>query len=274
MFPQRRTSLPRTSLFFVAIFALSLSLGAPDRTWAQEAAPQAGDRAQFAGMQRTGGEVTAVAGNKITLKTEDSGVMQVTITDNTRLVKGRGVALKMADIKVGDGLTAAGNLDAPNKTLHAAIVFVVDAEQVKDMKENLGKTYIAGKVTAIDLDNATMTVERPDKVAQTIGFDENTSFRRGGRVNMGAFGGGYGGGRGEGGRGEGNGTPPAPTGGESITLADIKVGDTVGGQGALKGGVFVPKLLTVANPGGGRRRAAAAPTTEPAVPPAAAPPQV
>jgi hypothetical protein len=48
------------------------------------------------------------------------------------------------------------------------------------------------------------------------------------------------------------------SGGESITLADIKVGDTVGGQGSVKNGVFVPTLLTVANPPGaggqGRRR--------------------
>ena len=42
-------------------------------------------------------------------------------------------------------------------------------------------------------------------------------------------------------------------GGESITLADIKVGDNVAGQGALKGGVFVP---TVAECVGSARRAA------------------
>ena len=37
----------------------------------------------------------------------------------------------------------------------------------------------------------------------------------------------------------------AAAGGESITLADIKVGDTVAGQGALKNGVFVPTELGV-----------------------------
>ena len=107
--------------------------------------------------------------------------MQIVTTENTRVMKGRGNTVKIADLKVGDGVMAAGILDAPNKTLHAAVVFATDAAQVKEMKANLGKTYIVGRVTAIDLDNAKMTVERPDHVAQTIGFDETTSFRKGGR---------------------------------------------------------------------------------------------
>ena len=59
------------------------------------------------------------------------------------------------------------------------MVVATDAATLKALKDNLGKTYIAGKVTAIDVDNAKMTVERPDKVTQTIGFDETTSFKRG-----------------------------------------------------------------------------------------------
>ena len=225
-------------------------------------------RAALAGMQRVTGEVTAISGSTLTVKTED-GTVQVVTTDNTRVMmnpgqvahapvasspgtpgavtpppapgRARGVVVKFSDLKVGDGVMAAGNLAAPNKTLHAAFVFATDAEQLKELKENLGKTYIAGKVTAIDLDNAKMTVERPDHVAQTIGFDESTSFKRGGR----------GGGRmGSGGAGA------APVeGGESITLADIKVGDVVRGTGSVKGGTFVPTQVVVAVPGqGGRRR--------------------
>jgi hypothetical protein len=135
--------------------------------------------------------------------------------------------------------------------MHAAMVMAIDAEQMKRIEEahkqelaNLGKTLIAGRVTAIDLDNATMTIERPDGVSQTIGFDEGTSFRRG-RFNMN--------------RGVESGTSAAPSAanvesGESITLADIKVGDRVEGPGAIKNGKFVPKELTVMSPGAGRRR--------------------
>jgi len=174
-------------------------------------------------------------------------------------MKGRGVTVKIADLKVGDGVMAAGVLDEPKKTLHAAIVFATDAAQVKAMRENLGKTYIVGKVTAIDLDNAKMTVERPDHVAQTIGFDETTSFQRGGRGGVGRMGGG-------GGMAEG--AAPAE-GGESITLADIKVGDMVRGTGSVKGGMFVPTQLVVGTPGQGRRRGSGA-----AVPGAGATPPV
>jgi len=52
----------------------------------------------------------------------------------------------------------------------------------------------------------------------------------------------------------------ANTGGESITLADVKTGEMVGGQGALKNGVFVPtelRVMDMAARGQGRRRAAA-----------------
>jgi hypothetical protein len=235
--------------------------------------PAEGARQAFAGMQRTAGEITAVAPGKITVKTEDGSAMQVVTTDNTRIMKGRGETVKVADLKPGDGITAVGNLDAPNKTLHAAMLIVVDAAQVKALKENLGKTYIAGKVTAIDLDNATMTVERADKVSQTIGFDETTSFKRGGRMMMGGAGGGGGmmimTGPGGGARQprEGNGPPPGG-GGESITLADIKVGDNIAGQGALKNGVFVPTQLNVMAPGTGQRRqrGPGAPAGEPAPP--------
>jgi hypothetical protein len=230
----------------IAVVVASLFAGfAGTRLVAQDdtGAPQ---RGAFAGMQRVNGEVTAVAGSTVTIKSEDGATYQVTVTDNTRVMKGRGNTIKVSDLKVGDGLMAAGNLDAPNKTMHAALVMAVDAAQVKALKDNLGKTYIAGKVTAIDVDNAKMTVERPDKVSQVIGFDETTSFRRG-RPGRGA------------GMGAGSGAAAAaPVGGESITLADIKVGDQVGGNGAVKNGVFVPLELTVATPGQRRQRPAAA----------------
>ena len=217
---------------------VGMILGGVGMVRAQDAGEgqQGGGRGQFAGMQRVTGEVTAVSGATLTVKTEDNGLMQIVTTDNTRVMKGRGVTVKVADLKVGDGVTAAGMLDAPNKTLHAAVVFAMDAAQVKEMKENLGKTYIVGRVTAIDLDDAKMTVERPDHVAQTIGFDETTSFRKGGRgVRMGGAPGGAGGGAGA----------TGDAGGESITLADIEVGESVRGTGSVKGGVFVPTELVV-----------------------------
>jgi hypothetical protein len=221
----------------MAAVVVGMMLGVVPAVRAQDSGEmqQGGGRGQFAGMQRVTGEVTAVAGTTLTVKTEDGASMQVVTTDNTRVMKGRGVTVKIADLKVGDGVMAAGNLDAPNKTLHAAIVFATDAAQVKAMKENLGKTYIVGRVTAIDLDNAKMTVERPDHVTQTIGFDETTSFKKGGRGAR--MGGGV--------AGAGAGAGAGEQGGESITLADIQVGENVRGTGSVKGGTFVPVELVV-----------------------------
>ena len=219
-------------------------------------AGQGGRRGQYAGMGRLGGEVTAVAGNTLTLKGEDGHTAQVVVTDNTRVMKDRG-PVRASDLHVGDGLMAFGNLDAGTRTLHAAVVMATDASQLKAMRENLGKTYITGRVTAINLDDARMTVERPDHVAQTIGFDESTSFKRAVRGERGS-GEGEGrtgsGGMGSGGAGMGamaSGSAAidrAFASGESITLADIKVGDTVTGTGGMKAGVFVPARLIESPP--------------------------
>ncbi|HEY4011395.1 MAG TPA: hypothetical protein VGM11_14670 [Acidobacteriaceae bacterium] len=248
--------------------ALLVALGAAPAK-AQDTPDRDSARGQFAGMQRVGGIITAITGPQVTIKTVDGAVYQVVTTDNTRVMRGRGVPGKMADLKAGDGLMAMGNLDAPNKTLHAAMIISVDADQMKQIEEarkqqlaNLGKTLIAGRVTAIDMDNATMTVERPDGVSQTIGFDEGTSFRRGRLVYRGGF---------------EAGTSSAPTAnqpaatptGESITLADIKVGDRVAGPGEVKAGRFIAKDLTVMTPGAGRRASSDANATPGPAQPAA-----
>jgi len=100
-------------------------------------------------------------------------------------------------------------------------------------------------VTAIDMDKLQLTVLRPDGVSQVIGVDEGTSFKRGGR-GMAAITSGAGviDGNAASGRGAG-GAPGNGHGGESITFADVKVGDGVVGQGAVKGGLFVPTELGV-----------------------------
>jgi hypothetical protein len=225
--------------------------------------PQQGGAA-FAGGQMVRGTVTAAAADHLTVKTEAGEIYQVALSANTRLTKER-QPVKVADIKVGDGVGAMGVLDAPTKTVHAVFVGVIDAEQVKKARENMGKTYITGKVTAIDMDALKVTVMRPDGVSQVIGVDEQTSFKRGGR-GMAAMASGAGvidtgpmGGRGNGagaGGGAGKGSGAGGGGGESITFADIKVGDSIAGQGGLKNGTFVPTELGVMDPAtmGQRRR--------------------
>ncbi|MFC6646646.1 hypothetical protein ACFQBQ_13830 [Granulicella cerasi] len=217
-------------------------------------APPAGQRGggMFAGMQRAQGELVAVDGKTLTVKEQDGSKVLIVTTDNTRIMRGSGAGMMggggmgpggggmrgnmqqatLTDLKPGDGITAAGQFD-DHKALHAMFVMDVDGAALAAMKANLGKTYIVGKVQSVDLDNAKMTVKRSDGVEQTILFDESTSFRRGQRMRMSG--------------GAGGGTPQQPTF-ESITLADVKVGDNVSGKGQLKGGTFVPAELTVMTP--------------------------
>jgi hypothetical protein len=75
-----------------------------------------------------------------------------------------------------------------------------------------------------------LTILRPDGQTQVIELDESTSLRR--RE-------------------------------ESITLADIKVGDRVFGNGELKNSVFVPKELRVMGAGMRRMREQSEPPAPP-----------
>jgi len=226
----------------------------------------------FGGGQPVQGTVTAAAADKITIQTEAGESYTVTVATDTRVMRDR-QPIKITDVKVGDGMTAMGTVDATAKTVAAMMVTDVDAETVKKAKEDLGKTYITGKITAIDADNLKLTVMRTDNVSQVIAVDEGTSFQRGvrGITVPSMFGGGFGGGRGGGGMGRNGGgaggqvagggggagaqgAPPA----ESITLADVKVGDTIVATGAVKGGLFTPVKFGVSEPAAGRRRGAAA----------------
>lgn len=161
------------------------------------------------------GSVTAIDGGIFTIKTEDGTIYKVATGPNTHMMKAR-QPIKAADVHVGDVVMTGGEVDDKAHTVGAVFLAVLDAEQVariKQMQADFGKTWTAGKITAIN--DLTLTIERPDKKIQTIAVDENTSFQKHR---------------------------------ESITLADIKVGNTVTSRGALKDGNFLATLLTVVEP--------------------------
>jgi len=199
------------------------------------------------------GTVTATAPDHLTVKTEAGDVYDVVTTPNTRVTKGR-EPMKLADIHAGDGVGAMGEIDPAKKTVHALMVQVVDAEAVKKAREALGKTMIAGTVTAID--ELKLTIKRTDDVVQVIQVDEDTSFKKG-RPGMamalsadgtggGMGGGGMGGGRGQRGGGAGAAAAaPAADSAESLTLAAVKVGNVVRGPGTSRKGSVVPTTLAI-----------------------------
>ncbi len=190
---------------------------------AQEGPSEGGMGGGIANGRGVGGTITAISGSTLTLKTEEGDTYQVFTSANSRIMKNR-EPIKLADVHVGDAMMAGGEVDAKAKTVGAVFVAVLtpeQAQQARKMREDFGKTWTAGEVTAIK--DTDITIKRRDNVAQTFTVDENTSFKK--RK-------------------------------DSITMADIQVGDRLMAQGALKNGTFLATTVNVGRmgPGGGEGR--------------------
>jgi hypothetical protein len=161
------------------------------------------------------GTVTAAKSNSFTIRTDDGETYQVFYSPNTHLMKDR-QPIEAGDVHVGDMLMAGGLVDAKARTVGAVLVVDIDAKEVQQAKAAFGKTWVMGKVTAIH--DLKITIERAgDKQAQTLAVDENTSFRK--RK-------------------------------EDVTLADVKVGDTISAEGALHADTFLATTLRIMPPRG------------------------
>ena len=186
------------------------------------------------------GTVTATAADQYTIKTDAGDVFIVHFSADTRILKmpafvrreggqensggqgnggaqggwqGRGMGgnppqqLKPTDIKVGDVIQVRGQADEAAKSVPATAIVQLDPDrvaQIREMNANFGKTWLMGRVTAIDGVKVTLTGSL-DNAPHSFVADENTAFRK--RR-------------------------------DPITLADIQVGDMVRADGALKDGIF------------------------------------
>jgi hypothetical protein len=191
------------------------------------------------------GTVTAVAADHYIIKTDAGEIYTVHYSANTRMVKqiaqgprprqGRGrdegegggyggnppETIKPTDIKVGDAIAAMGEIDATAKSVGAVVVAQLDPERAKQMREmqaNYGKTWLMGKITAMDGVKVTI-MGSVDNATHSFLADENTTFRK--RR-------------------------------DPITLADLEVGDIVRVEGAVKDGSFLATTVNAmgAPPGG------------------------
>jgi hypothetical protein len=232
----------KTRLFSAIVLGLALTVAASaqDASTAQGAggAPdQRGGRGGGFGLGRgLLGTVTAVAADHYTIKTDAGETYTVHFSANTRVLKqaagmrergpgGQGAgggfgpggnppqAIKPADVKVGDAITAIGEVDTAAKSVGAILVLQIDPERAKQMREmqaNYGKTWLMGKVTAIDGVKVTL-LGSVDNSAHVFVADENTTFRK--RR-------------------------------DPIILADLQVGDTVRVEGAVKEGTFLATTVS------------------------------
>lgn len=192
------------------------------------------------------GTVTAIAADQYTIKTDTGAEYAVHFSNDTRIFKmppsarreggqdtgagqgnggggqggwqGRSMGgnppqqLKPTDIKVGDVIQVRGQVDEAAKSVPAMAIVQLDPDrvaQIREMNANFGKTWLMGKVTAVDGVTVTLTGSL-DNAPHSFVADENTTFRQ--RR-------------------------------DPITLADIHVGDVLRADGAVKDGVFTATMV-------------------------------
>jgi hypothetical protein len=154
------------------------------------------------------GQITALHEGTIEITTPDGQALTVKWNDQTEFRKDREKA-KASDFKAGDLIMVRGH-EAANHVINARMIGARTGGPGMEPLGTLGKDYVAGEVKVVDAPR--LTVLRPDNVTQTIDLNEETSLRR---VR------------------------------ESITMAEIQVGDHVIARGAQLNEVFVPKSVMV-----------------------------
>ncbi len=205
------------SLFFLLVATVS---------WAQSPAPAEPDQEQgapsAAGQMRGPndgrgqpliGKITAINKGSMELAKPDGSSAAVRITDKTEYRKDRQSA-KLADFKVGEMVFVRGEENAD----HSVTALIIGGRSGGGAGGGrafgeMGKDFVAGEVRSVDAPK--LTVLRPDNVTQTLELNEDTSLRRGR---------------------------------ESITMADIQLGDHVVVRGAVENNAFVPKNVMVLSP--------------------------
>ena len=212
-----------TSFFWI----VGLLLAATSALGQEAAPPQAAGEMQRPEEWRgrmVGGKITAIRDGGLDLTRPDGANVTVKLTDKTEYRKDRQSA-KLADFKVGDMvfIRTEGNGD---QDLTAVVVAgrtgggpggqgmgghgAANYAQSGFMGGELGKDFVFGEVKSVDAPK--ITVLRPDNVTQTLELNEETSLRKGR---------------------------------ESVTMADIQVGDHVFVRGAVPNNAFVPKMVMV-----------------------------
>jgi hypothetical protein len=173
------------------------------------------------------GKITAVHDTSIEILNANGENVTVKVTGKTQFRKDRQEA-KRSDFKVGDLIIVRGQENSDHSW--AAEVIAGRSGGGAGGREGrggpggpgggfggqggtLGKDFVAGEITAIDAPK--LSVLRSDKVTQSFELNEETSLRKGR---------------------------------DSITMADVQVGDHVFARGALENSLFVPKVIMVISP--------------------------
>ena len=165
------------------------------------------------------GKITSIKDGALELTRMDGASVTVKLTGKTEYRKDRASA-KLADFKVGD-LVFIRTEGSGDQDLTAVVVAgrtgggpggqgIGGPGGMMMGGGELGKDFVFGEVKSVDAPK--ITVLRPDSVTQTLELNEETSLRKGR---------------------------------DSVTMADIQVGDHVFVRGAVQNNAFVPKMVMV-----------------------------
>jgi hypothetical protein len=173
------------------------------------------------------GKITAINDTSMQILDTNGDTVTVKITGKTEYRKDRQPA-KRTDFKVGDVVAVRGD-ENPDHTWTAQTIGARSMNGPNGRgggpggggpgggnrgnfqpAGTLGKDFVAGEIKSIDAPK--LSVLRTDNVTQTIELNEDTSLRKGR---------------------------------DSVTMADIQVGDHLVARGALQNDVFVPKTVMV-----------------------------
>ena len=171
------------------------------------------------------GKITAIKDGALEVTRMDGANVTVKLTDKTEYRKDR-QSVKLADFKVGD-MVLIRTEGTGDQDLTALMVAGRTGSgpggqgmggpgggNIMMMGGGeLGKDFVFGEVKSVDAPK--ITVLRPDNVTQTLELNEETSLRKGR---------------------------------ESVTMADIQVGDHVFVRGGVQNNAFVPKMVMVIGP--------------------------
>jgi hypothetical protein len=177
------------------------------------------------------GRIASIQNGTMKITRPDGSETTVKFTDKTEFRKDREAAA-LKDFKVGDGVLVRG-AENPDFSVTAQMVAGRNGNGAPGGGPNrqnpvgtLGKDFIVGQVKGIDAPG--LTVLRTDNVTQSFELNEDTSLRKGR---------------------------------ESITMADIQLGDHVFARGAMQQEQFVPKSVTIISPEAWKRMQDAGLTT-------------
>ena len=170
------------------------------------------------------GKITAIKDSALELERMEGGSVTIKLTDKTEYRKDR-QSSKLRDFKVGDTvfIRTEGSGDQDLTALAVAGrtgngpggpgMGGPGGGMMTIGGGELGKDFVFGEVKSVDAPK--ITVLRPDDVTQTLELNEETSLRKGR---------------------------------ESVTMADIQVGDHVFVRGGVQNNEFVAKMVMVIGP--------------------------